>query len=131
MEQMMAISASTEAGDQLEAVGLPEQPRPLQSHVIGHGGRKAGLSETSDDYPRVVAILSDGKTRVIVCYAGIQWIVQRRQGKHWHSRSFCCTKEALLRCCGHDPHPALDALPNRIRERVPAPEIASATEKAA
>jgi hypothetical protein len=81
MEQMMAIPASVDGGDRSDAVGLPEQPHPLQSHVIGHGGRKAGLSETSNDYPRVVAILSDGKTRVIVCYAGIQWIVQRRQGE--------------------------------------------------
>jgi hypothetical protein len=37
---------------------------------------------------------------VIVCYAGIQWIVQRRQREQWHSRSFCQTKEALIRCCG-------------------------------
>jgi hypothetical protein len=109
--------------------GYPEQPRPLQSHVIGHGGRKAGLSETSNDYPRVVAILNDGKTRVIVCYAGIQWIVQRRQGEQWHSRSFCRTKEALLRCCGHDPHPALAALPDRIQEPcVPRSATAEAIE---
>ena len=56
-------------------------------NVVGRRGRKAGLSEASNDYPRVVAVLSDGKTRVIVCYAGIQWIVQLRQGEQWHSRS--------------------------------------------
>lgn len=52
----MAIPAPTDAGDQSEAAGLPEQPPPEKSHVIGHGGRKAGLSETSNDYPRVVGI---------------------------------------------------------------------------
>ena len=81
--------------------------------MIDHGGRRAGLSETSDDYPRVVTILSDGKTGVIVCYAGIQWIVQRGQGEQWHSRSFCHTKEALIRCCGGST-PELDALPDRV-----------------
>jgi hypothetical protein len=74
----MAIPASTDAGDRSEAVGLPQHPPSEKTNVIGQRGRKSGLSETSDDYPRVVAVLSDGKTRVIVCYAGIQWIVQRR-----------------------------------------------------
>jgi hypothetical protein len=110
---MMAIPAPTDDGDQSEPAGLPEQPPAEKSNVIGRRGRKAGLSETSNDYPRVVAVLSDGKTRVIVCYAGIQWILQRRQGEQWHSRSFCCTKEALIRCCGGGT-PELDALPDRI-----------------
>ena len=118
----MAIPASTDAGERSDAVGLLQQPTARKTHVIHTGGRIAGLSETSDDYPRVVAILSDGKTRVIVCYAGIQWIVQRKRGEQWHSRSFCQTKEALLRCCGHDPHPVLAALPDRIGDRV-APTI--------
>jgi hypothetical protein len=55
--------------------------------------------------------------------------VQRRQGEQWHSRSFCETKAALIRCCGGST-PELDALPERIQERVPAPEKAPATEKA-
>jgi hypothetical protein len=84
--------------------------------------RMVPLSETSDDYPNVVAILSDGKTRVIVCRDGIQWIVQRRQGNRWNPQSFCHTKEALLLCCGHDPHPALAALPDDIKESDGSPD---------
>jgi hypothetical protein len=47
MEQMMAIPASTDAGDRSDAVGPPEQPRPLQSHVIGHCGRGGSTPEFS------------------------------------------------------------------------------------
>ena len=54
---------------------------------------------------------------MIVCSAGIQWIVENRRGEQWHSRSFCCTKEALIRCCGGST-PELDALPDRIGDRV-------------
>jgi hypothetical protein len=117
MEEMMAIPASTDAGDRSNAAGLLQQPPTRKTHVVHTGGRISGLSETSNDYPRVVAVLSDGKTRVIVCYAGIQWIVQRRKGEQWQSRSFCKTKEALIRCCGGST-PELDALPDRIGDRV-------------
>ena len=54
MEQMMAISASMEAGERPDAVEASEQPCPLQSHVIGPRGPGIGLlSETSDDYSPV------------------------------------------------------------------------------
>jgi hypothetical protein len=62
-------------------------------------------------------VLDGGKRRVIVCAAGIQWILQNRSGKRWHSRSFCQTKEALIRCCGGST-PELDALPDRIGDRI-------------
>jgi hypothetical protein len=52
-----------------------------------------------------------------LCSAGIQWIVQNRKGEQWRSRSHCCTKEALIRCCGGST-PELDALPDRIGDRV-------------
>ena len=39
-------------------------------------------------------------------------------GRAMELRSFCCTKEGLLRCCGHDPRPALAALPDRIGDLV-------------
>jgi hypothetical protein len=39
-------------------------------------------------------------------------------GRAMALRSFCCTKEGLLRCCGHDPRPALAALPDRIGDLV-------------
>ena len=59
--------------------------------------------ETADDYPHIVARLSD-RWRVIVCPAGIQWILQRRDGQRagrarWAGVSYCQTREALLRLC--------------------------------
>jgi hypothetical protein len=59
-----------------------------------------------------VVVVLNAKTRVIECADGIQWIVQRRTGSlkyPWAGRSFCRTKEALLRIAGR--HPALEALP--------------------
>jgi hypothetical protein len=118
----MAISASVDGGDRLDAAGPPLQPQtektstiPLARTItVPKARRNGGVGETHDDYPDVVTVLDGGKTRVIVCYAGIQWIVQHKRGDQWHSRSFCRTKEALLRCCGQDPHPALAGLPDRI-----------------
>ena len=81
--------------------------------------------ESAEDYPHIVAVLGANR-RVIACAAGIQWIVQRRSGSlatPWAGRSFCRTKEALLRCAGGS-HPALDALPDRFPEAPPlAPEV--------
>ena len=74
------------------------------------------MGETHDAYP-VVAVLNGGRRRVIVCSAGVQWVVQNRKGDQWHSRSFCQTKEALIRCCGGST-PELAALPDRIGDRV-------------
>jgi len=77
-------------------------------------------SETAEDYP-VIAAIDDG-TRVIECPAGIQWIVQRRSGGRWHGRSFCRTKEALIRIAGN--HPALARLPNTCgADRPPPPPV--------
>lgn len=72
----------------------------------------ARRSETSDDYPGVVAVLNS-RWRVVACAGavplqGIQWILQGRgkQGRSssetsptadWRGRSFCRTKEALIR----------------------------------
>jgi hypothetical protein len=75
-----------------------------------------GAPETTEEYPAVIAVL-DARTRVIECRDGIQWIIQRRQGKGrdpWRGVSFCRTKEALLRLAGR--HPALDALPERFSD---------------
>jgi hypothetical protein len=72
--------------------------------------------ESHDQYCRVVACLCP-KTRVIECPAGIQWIVQRKNGQRWIGMSFCCTREALLRCARQwvpGAHPALLALPERL-----------------
>jgi hypothetical protein len=62
---------------------------------------KCSKSEEADDYFAVVAGLN--KTwRVIVCSAGIQWVLQsrrgqRRGGARWEGRSYCRTKEAIIR----------------------------------
>ncbi len=59
--------------------------------------------ESADDYPHIVARLSD-KWRVILCPAGIQWILQRRDGERaggtrWAGVGYCLTRDALLRLC--------------------------------
>lgn len=64
----------------------------------------AKLRETADDYPLLVARLSE-RWRVIVCRDGVQWIVQRRDagkapGTGWRATGYCLTRVALLRLCG-------------------------------
>jgi hypothetical protein len=88
-------------------------------------------SEDSDDYHAVVAHLSAG-WRVIVCKAGIQWILQRRgspkkpPADDWRGRSYCRTSEALIRCAREhageiDPAAwtVLAAFPERIDDPHP------------
>jgi hypothetical protein len=73
--------------------------------------------EIDDDYPGVVVVLSD-RRRVIE--ANGLWVVQRRivsrnpreTGRWWTGRSYCRSREALLRICGH--HPDLMALPEGV-----------------
>jgi hypothetical protein len=82
--------------------------------------------ETADNYPQVVAVLNAG-WRVIRCRDGLQWVLQRRsspetsRGDDWRARSYCQTKEALIRCSREyagemDPAACttLAALPERI-----------------
>jgi len=85
-------------------------------------------SEETDDYDAVIARLNRD-WRVIVCSAGIQWILQRRAGERhgrarWEGRSFCRTSEALNRLSRKhagdiDPYATaiLASLPERIAER--------------
>ena len=62
---------------------------------------KTRLREESDNYPVVVAVLTD-RWRVIVCRDGLQWILQRRKAvvgdPVWQGRSYCSSRDALLRC---------------------------------
>jgi hypothetical protein len=88
-------------------------------------------SEEANDYP-VVTQLSDD-WRIIVCKAGIQWILQHRAGQRhgrarWTGRSYCRTSEALNRLSRkhvNDLPPAaaaiLAALPERIDDPPPIP----------
>jgi hypothetical protein len=98
------------------AVKLPPNAKNAPQLVLARLARLKRPAEHAEDYPHVVAVL-DAKTRVIECADGIQWIVQRRTGSlktPWAGRSFCRTKEALLRIAG--AHPALEALPDYLPE---------------
>jgi hypothetical protein len=58
-------------------------------------------SEEADGYDGILVKLNNN-WRVIVCAAGIQWILQRRTGERhgrarWEGRSFCRTREAINR----------------------------------
>jgi hypothetical protein len=62
--------------------------------------RGNGKDEGADGYAAIVARLNED-WRIIVCAAGIQWILQCRGQKYggvrWRHRSFCRTSEALRR----------------------------------
>jgi hypothetical protein len=65
--------------------------------------QRRSRSESDDDYEAVIAVLTD-RCRVIECRDRIQWIIQFRETAEttptarWRSRSFCRTREALVRC---------------------------------
>jgi hypothetical protein len=100
----------------------------FQSDITADQDAPSRLAESDDQYPGVVAILN-GSWRVIECAAGIQWILQRRAGERhgrarWDARSFCRTKETLIRLCrGCDGEinataaATLAALPDRFEEK--------------
>ena len=82
--------------------------------------------ESDPNYGAVIAQLND-RWRVIVCRDGIQWILQKskksRVGARWQGRSYCRTREALMRVCAQhggqiDPSALmiLEALPDRINQ---------------
>jgi hypothetical protein len=102
------------------------------------GVMSAVRSEEADDYHAIVARLN-ADWRIIVCAAGIQWVLQRGYAARnhgdmrWRSRSFCRTSEALIRCCREhagEIEPAastiLAALPARIDDLAPSPEAVTA-----
>jgi hypothetical protein len=105
--------------DLSSALPCPEAadlPGGVKSSVETVSGRKRRPSESSDDYPSIVAML-DEKTRVIECSARIQWIIQRRiNGGHhpWQSQYFCRTREGLLRYAPKPIPPELLTLPDRF-----------------
>jgi hypothetical protein len=87
-------------------------------------------AESDDSYPHLVTVLNND-WRVIECRDGIQWILQYRNraktvARHgWRGRSYCRTKEALIRCCdehageiGPDARLTLAALPERINSEI-------------
>jgi hypothetical protein len=84
-------------------------------------------AESDPAYP---ALQLNDRWRVIVCRDAIQWVLQRRDRpdrperharEDWRGRSYCRTREALIRCCDRysgeiDPVAvaALRTLPDRI-----------------
>ncbi len=84
-----------------------------------------GPGETAGRYPGVVVQINC-RWRVILCSAGIQWILQRHDGERggrarWAGVGYCQTREALLRLCRGLESPvdpaalsALSALPEHI-----------------
>jgi hypothetical protein len=81
--------------------------------------------ESDNNYHGVIAVLND-RWRVIVCRDGIQWTLQQRKGERrgtarFDARSYCRTREALIRLSRTHAGkicPAamtiLEALPERI-----------------
>ena len=71
--------------------------------------------EYCEDYPRVVAHLSDG-TRVVECSDGIQWIMQTHRPndtkRPWRNKYFFRSKEGLLFYAPKPHPPELLALPD-------------------
>jgi hypothetical protein len=112
-DNLFAPSSSHQARRCFKSSIYSRTVRSDPRNVVGRRGRKAGLSEASNDYPRVVAVLSDGKTRVIVCYAASNGSCSSGRASNGTRDPFCCTKEALIRGCGGST-PDLDALPDRI-----------------
>ena len=95
-----ATPESTQSSDSspgLAIDSLNEEMRPLDAPEA------VNRNESSDSYGDVVAVLNP-KWRVIRCRDGIQWILQSRDSATaangvWRGRSYCRTKEALLRVC--------------------------------
>jgi hypothetical protein len=60
------------------------------------------VSESDDAYPNLSL---NGRWRVIECRDGLQWILQARNRTEtvardaWRGRSYCRSREALIRCC--------------------------------
>ena len=83
--------------------------------------------ERDHDYYRVITEINDC-LRVIICCDGIQWILQKREGKRdvkprWTGVSYCTTRSALIRVtlgkCRNFKSGAMDclnALPEKIEQ---------------
>jgi hypothetical protein len=87
---------------------------------------KMSLRETADAYSGFVVQLNPD-WRVVECRDGLQWVLQRRGSPEkprrddWRGRSYCRTKEALIRCTREHAGPIdpaavaiLASLPERI-----------------
>ena len=92
---------------------------------IGDEPARRGPGETADRYPGVVVQINR-RWRVILCSAGMQWILQRHDGERggtarWAGVGYFQTREALVRLCRASCGPVsqhvwavLDGLPDHI-----------------
>ena len=113
-------------GDDQASYSDLADPTP-DAKVAEHSRERRQSASQTDTYEGVVAIL-DGGRRVITDTSGVQWILQKRLTTgSWSNRSYCRTKEALIRRCGGST-PELDALPDRIADRAPTTAMQEAAE---
>ncbi len=81
----------------------PNSNSPKITQVVAGAVKRRPIPESADDYDRVVAVLNS-HLRVIECRDRVQWVVQARNqaeavsSSDWRGRSYCRTKEVLLRC---------------------------------
>jgi hypothetical protein len=80
-------------------------------------------SEEADAY-RDVLVRLNANWRVIICAARIQFVLQRRSGKRhgrarWEGRSYCRTREALIRV-SHEHAGAIDPAAAAVLAALPA-----------
>jgi hypothetical protein len=89
------------------------------------------LRETADSHSGLVTQLNPD-WRVVECRDRVQWILQRRGSPEkprrddWRGRSYCRTKEALIRCAREHAgpiDPAAVAILASLPERIEAPAV--------
>lgn len=85
----------------------------MENEKVSHRG-------SDDNYERVVAMLNS-RWRVVLCKDGLQWVLQRKQKTRdgWHGKSWCVTREALVRCIGEKVE-EVDAEGLALVRRLPA-----------
>ena len=131
----LAAPASIQSSDSSVGMGTVRsrpKKRPLDAL------NKVNRNESSDDYGIVVAVLNR-TWRVIRCRDGIQWILQSRDSLTaargiWRGRSYCRTKEALLRVCAvhaGEINPTATAVLAALADWIEAPAFRSTTTRGA
>ena len=126
---VLAASASIQSSDFSHEVATDSphaEMRPLDPP------KTINRNESSDSYSDVVAVLNP-KWRFIRCRDNVQWVLQSRDSATaakgvWRGRSYCRTKEALLRvCAAHagELDPTAVGLLAELPDRIEAPGLPS------
>jgi hypothetical protein len=58
---------------------------------------RTGSHRESDNHYRAIVAHLNADWRVIECKDGMQWILQHRYGDQWKGKSFCRSRDALIR----------------------------------